>query len=95
MITDIEKYRRRAPKSIGFGILVLNRSRPFECATWIEYPWKQEKELEDLLDDEPPMMPAPGQKPPGRNEPCICGSGKKYKKCCLHRQMPLNQKRSE
>ena len=20
----------------------------------------------------------------GRNEPCICGSGKKYKKCCLH-----------
>lgn len=19
----------------------------------------------------------------GRNEPCICGSGKKYKKCCL------------
>jgi len=21
---------------------------------------------------------------PGRNEPCLCGSGKKYKKCCLH-----------
>lgn len=21
-------------------------------------------------------------KPPGRNEPCMCGSGKKYKKCC-------------
>jgi uncharacterized protein YchJ len=20
---------------------------------------------------------------PGRNEPCLCGSGKKYKKCCL------------
>jgi tetratricopeptide (TPR) repeat protein len=20
----------------------------------------------------------------GRNEPCPCGSGKKYKKCCLH-----------
>ena len=19
----------------------------------------------------------------GRNEPCLCGSGKKYKKCCL------------
>jgi len=87
MITDIEKYRRRAPKSIGFGIMVLDRSRPFECATWIEYPWKQEKELEDLLEDEPPMMPAPGQKTPGRNEPCICGSGKKYKKCCLNRQM--------
>ncbi|MGL5524174.1 MAG: SEC-C metal-binding domain-containing protein [Aeromonas veronii] len=20
----------------------------------------------------------------GRNEPCPCGSGKKYKQCCLH-----------
>jgi uncharacterized protein len=19
---------------------------------------------------------------PGRNDPCVCGSGKKYKKCC-------------
>ncbi|WP_250243466.1 SEC-C metal-binding domain-containing protein, partial [Escherichia coli] len=21
---------------------------------------------------------------PGRNDPCPCGSGKKFKKCCLH-----------
>lgn len=26
--------------------------------------------------------PAPGKKV-GRNDPCPCGSGKKYKKCCL------------
>jgi len=25
-------------------------------------------------------LPAPGE--PGRNDPCFCGSGKKYKKCC-------------
>ncbi|WP_196141032.1 UPF0149 family protein [Aliikangiella sp. G2MR2-5] len=24
------------------------------------------------------------QKSVGRNDPCICGSGKKFKKCCLH-----------
>jgi len=24
--------------------------------------------------------------PPGRNDPCPCGSGKKYKKCCLPRE---------
>ena len=24
----------------------------------------------------------------GRNEPCPCGSGKKYKKCCLHTTQP-------
>jgi len=23
------------------------------------------------------------EKKPGRNEPCLCGSGKKYKKCCI------------
>src|SRR5712692_6539705 len=22
----------------------------------------------------------------GRNDPCPCGSGKKYKQCCIHRQ---------
>ena len=25
-----------------------------------------------------------GTKKPKRNEPCICGSGKKFKKCCLN-----------
>jgi preprotein translocase subunit SecA len=22
---------------------------------------------------------------PGRNDPCVCGSGKKYKKCCMNK----------
>jgi uncharacterized protein len=26
----------------------------------------------------------PAARPPGRNNPCPCGSGKKYKKCCGH-----------
>lgn len=32
----------------------------------------------------PPLSPV--RQPPkvGRNDPCPCGSGKKYKKCCLH-----------
>ena len=32
--------------------------------------------------DEPDMLAAEGKV--GRNDPCPCGSGKKYKKCCLH-----------
>ena len=28
-------------------------------------------------------MTAPPSPRPGRNEPCYCGSGKKYKHCCL------------
>lgn len=27
---------------------------------------------------------------PGRNEPCPCGSGKKYKKCCLNSEEPVS-----
>ena len=26
--------------------------------------------------------------PPGRNDPCPCGSGKKYKKCCMLKEKP-------
>jgi len=28
------------------------------------------------------MAILPAEKEPGRNDPCSCGSGKKYKKCC-------------
>ena len=36
-------------------------------------------------DDEPlppPVEPIKGGEAPGRNDPCPCGSGKKYKQCC-------------
>lgn len=37
-------------------------------------------------EDEPPLPepvePVRAEKTPGRNDPCPCGSGKKYKKCC-------------
>ena len=26
--------------------------------------------------------PQAAKQPPGRNDPCPCGSGKKFKKCC-------------
>ncbi len=52
-------------------------------------------ELDYLLNPEkfsgkPPRMKLPGysepvkaERKPGRNAPCPCGSGKKYKKCCM------------
>ncbi len=36
-------------------------------------------DLERLLN---PPKPTIAEKKVGRNEPCPCGSGKKYKKCC-------------
>lgn len=29
------------------------------------------------------ITPIRVEKVPGRNDPCPCGSGKKYKKCCI------------
>jgi uncharacterized protein len=43
---------------------------------------------QDGIDMVPGASPAAGSAPvshtpePGRNDPCPCGSGKKYKKCC-------------
>jgi len=80
--TEIEKYRRKVQKSIGLGIMVRDKSKPFESAVWIEGPWKFDQEMEKIIESEPPFVIAPGQRIPGRNQPCTCGSGKKFKKCC-------------
>ena len=38
---------------------------------------------EGAVGDEPQKrMPVRKKKKPGRNDPCPCGSGKKYKNCC-------------
>jgi hypothetical protein len=34
-------------------------------------------------------MTAPTPPKPGRNEPCHCGSGRKYKHCCLEKDEAL------
>ena len=57
----------------------------FEGALYLESEWQENKDLEDLIANEPTSLPVVGTKWPGRNEPCICGSGKKYKKCCLRK----------
>ncbi len=79
----IEKYRHKANKSIGLGLMVRDNSKPFHCSTWVEGPWEYDNEMEKFIQDEPPFVPAPGTKLPDRNAPCLCGSGKKFKKCCL------------
>lgn len=55
-----------------------------------EKGWKYKIELEpdkpediaDLTRLLNPLKPAIAEKKIGRNEPCPCGSGKKYKNCC-------------
>ena len=47
------------------------------------------RKLQTILADErallPPSRPASRPKRVNRNAPCPCGSGKKYKHCCMHK----------
>lgn len=51
-----------------------------------------DKEEEECLQDMqvPPTQRQLSRKPPrvGRNDICPCGSGRKFKKCCLVRRIP-------
>jgi hypothetical protein len=46
----------------------------------------EEEEIYGRKDTDMPVLPFMNEsKKVGRNDPCPCGSGKKYKKCCLNK----------
>ena len=45
---------------------------------------KEEAEREPALPIQPTLTVTNPMRSVGRNDPCPCGSGKKFKKCCLH-----------
>jgi len=50
---------------------------------------EEEEEENEENEEYPPLRLAPDRregKPVSRNAPCPCGSGKKYKRCCLGRE---------
>ena len=74
----LEKYRRKTQKSVVFGVLSNGKGKLFESADYIEFDWQPDKDMDALVVSEPACVPS---KTPKRNDPCFCGSGKKYKKC--------------
>lgn len=73
------------------AVVVQNENRSKEVAAQFEEnDWKytigiDPEKPEDVSDLERllnPPQPVRAEKKVGRNEPCPCGSGKKYKKCC-------------
>lgn len=85
--TRIEHYRARPRATFTLGIDQRNRRQAFETASWIEGPWQKDDIMEQLLakNREFPrrIQLHRSAKKPGRNDPCPCNSGKKFKKCCL------------
>lgn len=78
----VVKYRGRKTKAIGFGVL-RGDTRPVSTVTWLEHEWARNEDLDALTAAEPPLLMH--RKKPGRNDPCPCDSGKKFKKCCIDR----------
>ncbi|WP_431264255.1 YecA family protein [Roseateles chitinivorans] len=84
------KYAQRAPQWFGVSI---DADGDVQFGITLDFPWEQSAEMDratagmnkpqrasELL---PQMVSAARGLKVGRNAPCPCGSGRKYKKCCL------------
>lgn len=69
-----ERFSKRQAKSKLEDLALKGRSKD---------DVEQEKEL---VKKTPKVEPIKASGRPGRNDPCPCGSGKKYKKCCEAKQ---------
>lgn len=85
--TMLEKYRTKAPKAIGLGINLFSGPQIVAGAIWEEGEWQHEPPMEELLakDSQRKIVRSMAGAPPGRNDKCVCGSGRKFKQCCLDR----------
>jgi hypothetical protein len=86
-----QKYSQKAER--WFGLVLNPACNPLiQLAVGLDYPWEPSEDLELFVKQTLPQKGSPRaprghrlkvKKKTGRNEPCPCGSGKKYKKCCL------------
>jgi uncharacterized protein len=92
-LEDFDVQARLAREdAVGLRGFAADRVGPFEDAIETLSDWQFSDEDEFDLDDgeisswDPAEIESPYVNPlreVGRNDPCPCGSGKKYKKCCL------------
>ncbi|WP_269780854.1 SEC-C metal-binding domain-containing protein, partial [Photobacterium phosphoreum] len=83
------KYTQRA--RTWFGVCVRPMCQTLRFGINLEFPWEQDDTMDALTKNmgEPGKLitllrkTAKARAKVGRNDPCPCGSGKKYKKCCL------------
>ncbi len=94
----LRKQATKCDAWYGVSINPLNK-RPFETVVYLNEPWRPDHELDKkakrlirnskprkyISGDEMNRKPRdiPKVEKVGRNAPCPCGSGKKYKKCCI------------
>lgn len=82
------KYTEKASK--WYGICVLPADISLRFGITLNYPWQPSSQMEAATRDlRKPETRTNGlevepKRKIGRNDPCPCGSGLKYKKCCLN-----------
>ncbi|NHF68003.1 nuclease-related domain-containing protein [Xanthomonas hortorum] len=84
------KYAERAQRWIGVS---LDHESRLQFGVALDYDWQQSDDMDAATAGmRRPMSPASlmrvtdgRQSKVGRNDPCTCGSGKKFKKCCIDR----------
>lgn len=84
------KYKQRAAQ--WFGVSVSSDGQ-VQFGVTLDFPWEPSEEMDQRTVNMKPasrvrdVLPHYTQRDSriklGRNEPCHCGSGRKYKKCCL------------
>lgn len=84
------KYQQRAAQWFGVSV---SPNGEVQFGATLDFPWEASDEMERLTADMKPasqvrdFFPRYSRKVSrmklGRNEPCHCGSGRKYKKCCM------------
>ncbi len=84
---NVRKYSQKAKR--WFGLAVTTDGTP-QFGVNLESDWKYDPEMERGLNLWPKGTAVPlsqigtrSARRIGRNEPCSCGSGKKYKRCCM------------
>ncbi|WP_423732304.1 SEC-C metal-binding domain-containing protein [Hafnia paralvei] len=82
------KYITKCKKWIG--IHVRPKTYDVNYGVMLDFEWEYSPEIESIITPsrlQNTLVNVGGvmtqAKRPGRNDPCFCGSGKKYKKCCL------------
>lgn len=86
--TRLEHYRAKAATTVSIGINQESR-KVFEVAQWLEGEWEYDEEIEKMLTADREklrnLIPSSNAQKPQRNALCLCGSGLKFKKCCMGR----------
>jgi hypothetical protein len=86
-----ERRKYMEKSASWFGVCLGSRDARMRFGVSLDYRWKQDADLDEATKDVPKARPsvkaaieqALATKKVGRNEPCPCGSGRKYKKCCM------------